>query len=418
MPTEFTGLNTDEKINWSTKELMNEKSINDNKTGIFCSHGPKHWQINSTGLLSNKRIAVKDVFSIKGEKNSAGNPDYFKTAAIATKTASAVDKLMHAGTCFIGFTHTDELAYSLEGNNMHYGAADNPNAPGHACGGSSMGSAAAVAAGLADIGLGTDTGGSIRVPASYCGLYGIRPSHNIIQTDGLIPLASPFDTIGWLTTSPELLNRTAEILLPPQAINPVDTLVSCDALFNLVKPDFSRQLKTQLQKVTPLFSDHRKFKLKNTDILFQLADAFRVLQGRAIAKQYGNWLKTQQPTFSPAITQRFAMAMALTEQEELSAQKVQQDWQVIISDNLSKNSCLFLPTTPTSAPKLAEDTTDLRMKIITLSAIAGLSRSVQIHLPTQSTSLPHPYGFSLMMAHGNDKSLLEKVIQLTTRDTL
>ena len=97
-----------------------------NNKGIFCNHGPTLWQTNHSGVLANNRLAVKDVFAVKGERNSAGNPNWFKTAKPAQNTASSVNKLMTAGCNFIGFTHTDELAYSLEGSNIHYGAAQNP----------------------------------------------------------------------------------------------------------------------------------------------------------------------------------------------------------------------------------------------------------------------------------------------------
>ena len=385
-----------------------------NNKGIFCNHGPTLWQTNHSGVLANNRLAVKDVFAVKGERNSAGNPNWFKTAKPAQNTASSVNKLMTAGCNFIGFTHTDELAYSLEGSNIHYGAAQNPKLKGHACGGSSMGSAAAVAANLADIGLGTDTGGSIRIPASYCGLYGIRPSHNVIEKDGLIPLAPPLDTIGWLTQSAELLSDVGNVLLPNQTINNVDTLVICEPLFELVDPVLQAPLKQLLEKTKPNFKHHKEFELPNSNLLNELADSFRVLQGRAIAKTHKDWLQLpgQLPQFAPAIAARFNMALALTDQEEQEALKVQTQWQTLIAKNLNTNSCLFLPTTPTTAPKLGADTSALRMQIITLSAIAGLSGSAQVHLPLADLANDHPYGFSLMMSHGNDKSLLACVKHL------
>ncbi|MBH0012682.1 amidase [Pseudoalteromonas sp. NZS100_1] len=385
-----------------------------NNKSIFCNHGPTLWQTSQSGLLANNRLAVKDVFAVKGERNSAGNPHWFKTAKPAQNTASSVNKLMTAGCNFIGFTHTDELAYSLEGNNIHYGAAQNPKLKGHACGGSSMGSAAAVAANLADIGLGTDTGGSIRIPASYCGLYGIRPSHNVIEKDGLIPLAPPFDTIGWLTQSAELLSDVGNVLLPNQAINKVNTLVICEALFELVDPSLQAPLGKLLEKTKPYFNHHIDFKLPKSSLLSELADTFRILQGRAIAKTHRDWLELpdQLSHFAPAIAARFKMALALTKQEEQEALKIQHEWQVIVAKNLNKHSCLFLPTTPTTAPKLGADTSALRMQIITLSAIAGLSGSAQVHLPLADLANDHPYGFSLMMTHGNDKSLLACVKHL------
>ncbi|WP_426369846.1 amidase family protein [Pseudocolwellia sp. HL-MZ7] len=384
-----------------------------NKNAIFCQHGPTQWQTSHQGILLNKRLAVKDLFAVKGEKNSAGNPDWFAKATNAQQSASSIDKLMAQGCEFVGFTHTDEIAYSLEGNNFHYGAAENPKVPNHACGGSSMGSAAAVAANLADIGLGTDTGGSVRIPASYCGLYGMRPSHDIIAKDGLIPLAPPFDTIGWFTSTAELLKQTGDVLLPEQAINSVDTLVIDEGLFDLIDPALLPIMQSLLEQTKTQFTHHKKFILPNTNILTELADAFRILQGRAIAKQHSKWINEEQPSFSPAITSRFEMAMALTEAEEKEALAVQQAWQKVIAENLDEKSCLFLPTTPTTAPKLGEDTSELRMRIITLSAIAGLSGSAQVHLPLATSDKGHPYGFSLMMSHGNDKSLLTKITKIS-----
>jgi len=384
-----------------------------NKEAIFCQHGPTQWQTCQQGSLLNQRLAVKDLFNVKGEKNSAGNPDFFAKAEIAHKSASSIEKLMAQGCEFVGFTHTDEIAYSLEGNNFHYGAAENPKVPNHACGGSSMGSAAAVAANLADIGLGTDTGGSIRIPASYCGLYGIRPSHDVVAKDGLIPLAPPFDTIGWLTSTADLLQQTGDVLLPETKINLVDTLVIEERLFDLIDPELLPVMQGLLEQTKGQFSHHKKFILPQTSILSELADAFRVLQGRAIAKQHGQWINEEQPKFSQAIASRFEMAMALTESEEKEALIIQQHWQDIVAKNLDETSCLFLPTTPTTAPKLGEDTSQLRMRIITLSAIAGLSRSAQVHLPLASSAQGHPYGFSLMMSHGHDKSLLAMVNKLS-----
>ena len=391
---------------------MNNNS-HTNKNAIFCDHGPTQWQTSQQGNLLNQRLAVKDLFAVKGEKNSAGNPDWFAKATTAQQSASSIDKLMAQGCEFVGFTHTDEIAYSLEGNNFHYGAAENPKVPNHACGGSSMGSAAAVAANLADIGLGTDTGGSVRIPASYCGLYGIRPSHDVIAKDGLIPLAPPFDTIGWFTNTAELLQQTGDVLLPEQAINSVDTLVIHEGLFDLIDPAQLPVMQRLLEQTTTQFTHQKKFVLPNTNILTELADAFRILQGRAIAKQHGKWINEEQPNFSPAITARFEMAIALTEAEEKEALAIQQTWQKVIAENLDEKSCLFLPTTPTTAPKLGEDTSELRMRIITLSAIAGLSGSAQVHLPLATSEQGHPYGFSLMMAHGNDKSLLTKITKIS-----
>ena len=120
-------------------------------------------------------------------RNSACTFAADRTPAVAH--ATAVELLVDAGATVIGKTITDELAYSLSGTNVHFGTPVNPAAPGRIPGGSSAGSASAVAAGLCDLALGTDTGGSIRVPASYCGILGWRPTHGAVSTRGVVHLA-------------------------------------------------------------------------------------------------------------------------------------------------------------------------------------------------------------------------------------
>ncbi len=390
-------------------------------TGIFCQHGPKNWQPALSGSLAGKTLAVKDLFNLKGYKNTAGNPDWFNSHEAAQHTAESLSKLMQTGCVFSGFTHTDEIAYSLEGNNIHYGAAQNPKYPGHACGGSSMGSAAAVAANLADIGLGTDTGGSVRIPASYCGLFGIRTTHNAVSRAGLIGLADEFDTVGWFSREAGLLKTVGEVLLPAKPIQKVDTLLVCDALLDLVEAEFKPYLTENLNQLKPEFKQIKSLELP-AELLAQLPDTFRVLQGRGIAHEHRAWIESHHPKFAPAIATRFDMALKLTAEEEAEARKVQQQLQQLISDQLDETSCLFMPTTPTAAPEIGADVSNLRMQIINLSAIAGLTSSCQVHLPLNvsqpvSQNQKLPYGFSLMMLPDQDLSLLNLVESLSQKLT-
>jgi amidase len=167
------------------------------------------------GELAGLRLAVKDLFDVAGLPTGAGNPRWLETHPIPANDAPAVARLLRAGASLVGKTVTDELAWSLNGTNIHYGTPYNPAAPGRMPGGSSSGSAAAVAAALADIGLGTDTGGSIRVPASYCGLYGLRPTHARVPREGVVPLAATFDVAGLLCRDAVTLRKSAAALLDP-----------------------------------------------------------------------------------------------------------------------------------------------------------------------------------------------------------
>ena len=145
---------------------------------------------SGVGPLAGLTMAVKDVYEIAGHRTGNGNPVWLETHPAAEQTASSVQRLLDAGARMVGKTHTDELAYSLNGENRHYGTPTNAKAPGRIPGGSSSGSAAAVSGGLVDFALGTDCGGSVRLPSSYCGIYGIRTSHGLIPADGIIPLAA------------------------------------------------------------------------------------------------------------------------------------------------------------------------------------------------------------------------------------
>jgi amidase len=188
--------------------------IPDDPYGAFCRHSHVERAGAEEGPLKRLTFGVKDVFDIAGHRTGNGNPVWFETHPPAARTASSVERVIAAGASMIGKTHTDELAYSLNGENVHYGTPINPSAPGRIPGGSSSGSAAAVAGGLVDFALGTDCGGSVRLPASYCGIYGIRTTHGLVPADGIIDLAKSFDTVGWFGRDARIMRRVGEVLLP------------------------------------------------------------------------------------------------------------------------------------------------------------------------------------------------------------
>lgn len=192
-----------------------------------------------SGVLDGETVAVKDLFAVAGQRVGAGNPAWLAAAAVAEVHAVAVALLLDAGAALAGIAQTEEFAYSLTGANAHYGTPPNPRAPGRISGGSTSGPTTAVAAGEASIALGTDTGGSVRVPAAYQGLWGIRPTHGAVPVGGLLPLAPSFDTVGWLTRDAATLARVGDVLLPADAAALPDQapLVLSDALLGLAAPE-------------------------------------------------------------------------------------------------------------------------------------------------------------------------------------
>src|SRR5881409_4155035 len=206
----------------------------------------------SHGPLLGLTFAVKDIYDVAGHRTGFGSPDWLRTHGPATRTAPVVQRLLDAGAHLVGKTNTDELTWSLTGENAHYGAPVNVNAPGRITGGSSSGSAAAAAAGLVDFALGSDTGGSVRAPASFCGIYGLRPTHGRISLEGACPLASSFDTCGWFARDPVLLERIGRVLLGDTSHERPGKLLIADDAFQIAGDVVTRALGSAVERVSSL----------------------------------------------------------------------------------------------------------------------------------------------------------------------
>lgn len=373
-------------------------------------HSPAPFRLTKSGELSNTRFVVKDLFAIKGVKNSAGNPDWLANHPAALKTASSVNKCLNEGAEFSGLSLTDELAYSLEGNNPHVGIIENPVAPGCYTGGSSTGSAALVASKHADIGLGTDTGGSIRVPASFCGLYGFRPSINTIDKDGLIPLAPDFDTVGLFTRSAHLLQVAGNLLL-----NQLATEKSAQFTRGIILTDFFALVdskeqsasKTALENIQHFYNSTEKLSIP-PNLVNDLAEIFRILQGRNAWLTHRAWLETE-PKISPKLKTRFAMAKAISDDEVQAAKKSQGLLKDFLDKAINPDATLIMPTTPITAPVIGQYTETLRKKTLQFTALAGLAGWPQCHLPLNQ-SHNKPSGLSLIKRQYDDRSLLAEVV--------
>ena len=367
----------------------------------------------ASGSLSGLRLGVKDLFHIAGMPTTAGNPDWSNShPQPATVTAPSVATLLAAGAVLIGKTLTDELAYSLEGINKHYGTPTNPKAPNRIPGGSSSGSAVAVANGSIDLGLGTDTGGSIRVPASYNGIYGFRPSHGAVSCEHLIPLSPRFDTVGWLTSNLENLKRVADLFLKSSSNRPLSHLVVSNfediELWQSARQPLLEAWETKFESIEYV-------NLKHQD-LNSASSAFRILQGREIWREHGKWIQQQQPDFASAIGDRFMECKSLTPEDEGQAEAIAKDfihfWH---SEILPKDDrVLLLPTTPGAAPLLNTPVSELsqyRSRLMNLTAPAGLTRTPQISLPYLNIDRA-PWGISLLARFNCDRALLDCAAKL------
>lgn len=377
------------------------------------------------GILDGLTFAVKDVFAVAGHRSSAGNPDWLRSHDRATGHAAAVGQLLLSGATLRGAAHTDELMYSLGGENHHYGTPMNPRAKGRIPGGSSSGSAVAVAAGIVDFALGTDTGGSIRVPSSYCGVYGFRPTHGAVNMQGVIPLSPSFDTVGWMANCVEVLQKVGEVLLEARSTaegiikdtdNERNKEMGKDVSMGRgkgieeVNKEIDKEIGKEIDKEIDEGVDKCKgndgvdqIKVKKMKTLFVAADCwafldpedarvlakglsslsvgaeqtveaeiaseglklwmdvFRELQGSEIWATHGTWITKEKPTFGPDIAARFRWAASLAGKDHTLALVKREEISTRLRLLLAVDHCLVIPTAPGPAPQRGGSQQQLEM---------------------------------------------------------
>jgi amidase len=376
----------------------------------FCRHTHVELDGSPSGPLHGLSFAVKDVFDIAGQRTGNGNPMWLETHEPAARTASSVERLLAAGAHMAGKTHTDEMAYSLNGENLHYGTPVNPNAPGRIPGGSSSGSAVAVAGGLVDFALGTDCGGSVRLPASFCGIYGIRTTHGLVPVDGIVDLAKSFDTVGWFARDPKMMRRVGEVLLPRASdFAPKRLLIAQDA-FAFAGPEVGAALAGAVAKLKVAFSQHHDVQVYGGDTV-TWPRIFRMLQGDEIRRRHSAWIDKHNPHFGPGIAERFQWTRTIDAAEVERMKPKREEVAYHMAELLGDDAVLCLPTAPGIAPKLAtpaEELENFRARAFALLCVAGLASLPQISLPLGMME-NFPLGLSLIAPRGADRGLLDWV---------
>ena len=385
--------------------------------GAFCRETHVALAGVGSGPLAGLEFGAKDVFDVADHKSACGSPEWLASHAPAETTASALQSLLDAGANLAGKTHTDELTYSLMGENAHYGTPVNVNAPGRIPGGSSSGSSAAVAGNLVDFAIGTDCGGSVRLPASFCGIYGFRPSHGRIALDGCMPLASSFDTFGWFAHDAGTLARVGEVLLEemPEAMRAKRLLIATDA-FESAGPEVTAALTGAVDMVRTFIGNDQPVVIAG-DGLEACFATFRTLQGAEIWANHKEWIERTQPNFGPGIRERFAWASTVSESDVTEAQKRRELFSERVYNLLSDGSVLCLPTSPGIAPKCGAsgvELDDFRGRAMALLCAAGLAGLPQISLPLARLN-NCPLGLSLVARRGADMELLTLAEDLADR---
>ena len=363
------------------------------------------------GPLSDLAFAVKDLFDVAGEPTGGGNPDWGRTNPVPERHAALVDRFLRAGATLAGKTITDEISLGILGENAFHGTPRNPAAPGFVPGGSSSGSAAAVGAGLVDFALGSDTGGSVRVPASFCGLYGLRPTHGRVDVAGLMPQAPSFDTAGWFARGAATFLRVTEAVLdearPPAAsVPPARLLVARDA-FAFADPDVTAALRGARSRLADLAGAAADITVAPQG-LSVWARAQRTLQMPEALATFRDWVERTNPRLTMRVARTLVTAEAVSAADRQWAELMRHEVRARLRDLLDPDSLLCLPTTPFPAPPVGLPLSrhnDAGLRITSLTCIAGLSGFPQLSVPGGRVDDGRPVGLSLIGPPGSELRL-------------
>jgi amidase len=374
----------------------------------FCTQPPIRIEGAPKGPLAGLTFAVKDLFDFAGHVTGAGNPDWQRTHEPARVTAVVVERLVSAGATALGKTHTDELSRGIFGENAHFGTPVNPRAPGRVPGGSSSGSAAAVAGELTDFALGTDTGGSVRVPASFCGIYGIRPTHGRLPLTGVVGQAPSFDTVGWFARDPNLLARVGAVLFGKEiAATLPNRLVIAEDAFAIADAATQKALELAVARLARIVGRSERRPLSSKPI----GDWLRyqtAIQGHEAWSTFDDWIDRTNPRFGFEVADNFLRGTRVNAEFLEEARRFRAERQREFAERFGADTVICLPTTPFPAPVSGQPRSrmwELRVPVISLTCIAGMLGAPQLSMPLAELD-GLPIGLSIVGPPGTDEILL------------
>ena len=391
----------------------NRPPLND-PLGAFCTDTQAYLDGAPGGPLSGLTFAAKDIFDVAGHVTGGGNPDWKATHPAADRTAWIIQTLVDAGAAMVGKTHTDELTRGILGENAHYGTPVNPRAPDRVPGGSSSGSASAVAGGLVDFALGSDTGGSVRIPASFCGLYGMRPTHGRIPLDGILLQAPSYDTIGWFARDATTFARVATAVfgtsIAPAA--PSKAVIAGD-LFDECDPDVAAALRPMAERVAGLAGASETVRLA-PDGVDGWAWQQNTLQSIEAWKSVADWIDDVNPRFSYMVTERYALGTSFTQPQIEAARATRDSVRRRLNEVATPGSFLCFPTSPVVAPLRGQPLSGKRgsqVRIIRLTCMGGTTGRPQLSMPLAEVN-GLPVGLSIMGNQGDDEALIAFALEI------
>jgi len=364
--------------------------------------------------LAGLTAVVKDMYDIAGSRTGGGNPDWLAAQAPASRHAAVVQQILGAGATITGKTICDEFFYSVAGVNAHYGMPANLRAAGRLPGGSSSGSAAACGANACDFALGSDTGGSVRIPASLNGLYGLRPTHGRVSLEGAMAMAPSFDVAGWFTNSPGIFRRVGVVLLAGEKVAaPLTRLAIARDAFAQADEAVAALAHEFLGRAAPLLPPASEITVAPNGF-DEWREAFRIVQAREVWETYGDFVMRAKPKLGPGIRERMAFAATVTAAQAEAGRKIMAAAGAHLRAMVPPGTIVALPTAPSIAPAIGlsgEEMETFRVRVMRLTCMAGLGGLPQMNLPI-GTVAGCPAGLSLIAWAGGDEALLDLAVLL------
>ncbi len=355
------------------------------------------------GDLSPLRMALKDMFDVAGRVSSFGHPRWRETHEPARAHAPVVAALLAHGATIAGLAKMDQLAYSLIGNAGEGTPPANAFDPECFCGGSSSGSASAVAGGVVDVGIGTDTGGSVRIPAAACGLCSLRPTHGAVSTQGVLPLAPSLDAVGFLARRPEPLARTLRVLAPELGAGVLARV--------LVPTDLGHAFERLGRTVAAAAGAGVEEVAVRGLVDARTGDLHARIQGREIWAHHADWVTANLAFLAEDVQTRLRRCEALSRdgREAVEADlRARAAYAADVVARLGADSVLVLPVLPRRGPLRAWSSAELaafRAECFRLTAPSSLSGCPQAVVSMAVGETVRSIG--LLGPRGCDHALLE-----------